>query len=110
MAVRRAPPGLARVGAAGILWTSRTATAQWPARYAHTSVITAAGAIYVIGGNGGGPFFRYLQDVWVSTDGGAQPGLFQGGGIRGLLRGYSGVLRRVLEVFRGVLRGTSGGT
>ncbi len=110
MAVRRAPAELARIAAAGILWTSRTATAPWAARYAHTSVITAAGAIYVIGGRGGGPSFQYLKDVWVSTDGGAQPGLFQGGGIRGLLRAYSGVLRRVLEVLRGVLRGTNVGT
>jgi hypothetical protein len=31
-------------------------------------VIDAAGAIYVIGGLGDG---GYLQDVWVSTDGGA---------------------------------------
>jgi hypothetical protein len=77
---------------AGILWTSRTLAALWAARYAHTSVITAAGAIYVIGGRGGGPSFRYLQDVWVSTDGGAQPGLFQGGSIRGLLRGTQGYL------------------
>ena len=96
MAVRRAPPGLARVGAAGILWTSRTATAQWPARYAHTSVITAAGAIYVIGGNGGTILY---QDVWVSTDGGAPTGLRQRGGTRGGTTGVWGILGGVLRGF-----------
>ncbi len=33
-------------------------------------MVDAAGAIYVIGGAGGGTFF---QDVWASTDGGARP-------------------------------------
>ncbi len=38
----------------------------------HTSVIDAAGAIYVIGGVGRYPIvFTYYQDVWVSTDRGA---------------------------------------
>ncbi len=37
----------------------------------HTSVIDAAGAIFVIGGwNGYGTNYN---DVWVSTDGGARP-------------------------------------
>ena len=61
--------------AAGITWTSRTLTAQWAARYGHTSVIDAAGAIYVIGGEGIG----FFQDVWASTDGGARAGLSQSG-------------------------------
>jgi hypothetical protein len=53
--------------AAGVTWTSRTTSAQWAARAHHTSVVDAAGAIYVIGGGDtGGTFF---QDVW--TDGGA---------------------------------------
>jgi hypothetical protein len=34
----------------------------------HTSVIDAAGAIYVIGGHSAA---GYLSDVWVSADGGA---------------------------------------
>jgi hypothetical protein len=42
-------------------------------------VIDAAGAIYVIGGYGDG--IGYLQDVWVSTDGGAD---------RARSRGWSG--------------------
>ena len=54
--------------AAGATWTSRTPRAQWAARYGHTSVIDAAGAIYVIGGNSGTTFYK---DVWVSTDKGA---------------------------------------
>ncbi len=54
--------------AAGASWTNRTISAQWAARTYHTSVIDAAGAIYVIGGFDG---FTYYRDVWVSTDGGA---------------------------------------
>jgi hypothetical protein len=53
---------------AGITWTCRTANAPWAARARHTTVIDAAGAIYVIGGVGSGPDYN---DVWVSTDGGA---------------------------------------
>ncbi len=56
--------------AAGITWTSRTTSAPWANRGWHTSVIDAAGAIYVIGGEG---FTGYLNDVWASTDGGARP-------------------------------------
>ena len=59
-------------------WTSRTAKAEWAARYRHTSVVVA-GAIYVIGGGG---TFTYFGDVWVSTDGGARAGLGRGGGRR----------------------------
>ncbi len=46
-------------------------TAPWAARSGHTTVIDAAGAIYVIGGHTtDGTLFR---DVWASTDGGARP-------------------------------------
>jgi hypothetical protein len=45
-------------------------SAPWAARGSHTSVIDAAGAIYVIGGAGGGTNYK---DVWVSTDKGAEP-------------------------------------
>ncbi len=48
-------------------WTSRTLNASWAARYGHTSVIDATGAIYVIGGRNGTT--TYYKDVWVSTDG-----------------------------------------
>ena len=61
-----------RACAAGATWSLRTASAPWAARSGHTSVIDAAGAIYVIGGNtSGGSGTGYLNDVWVSTDGGA---------------------------------------
>jgi hypothetical protein len=69
VAVRCDRPGVTRVVAAGITWTSRTLKAGWAARASHTSVIDAAGAIYVIGG--GGITGTYLNDVWVSADGGA---------------------------------------
>ena len=75
--------------AAGVTWTSRTASAPWVARYGHTSVIDAAGAIYVIGGGNGGSNGT-LHDVWVSTDGGARPGSVGGwsGGTGRVLRRY----------------------
>ncbi len=73
--------------AAGITWTSRTLTAQWDARNGHTSVVDAAGAIYVIGGWIGGTGPGPLQDVWASTDGGVRAGLGLGwsGGTRWVL-------------------------
>ncbi len=48
-------------------------TAPWASRVGHTTVIDAAGAIYVIGGQSGdgGDGTIWLNDVWVSTDGGA---------------------------------------
>ena len=64
----------------GVTWTGLTMTAPWAARFEHTSVIDAAGAIYVIGGESGGTFF---QDVWASTDGGARPD-----SRRGVVGGY----------------------
>ena len=81
------PAGLASVGrrrvsAAGATWTSRTLKAGWAARCGHTSVVDAAGAIYVIGGYGPD---TDGQDVWASINGGAQAGLGQGGVV---LRGY----------------------
>jgi hypothetical protein len=69
-------------------------TAPWAARYGHTTVVDAAGAIYVIGGYGGG--LTYFNDVRASTDGGARAGLGRGGGrcyssgnYRGSTRGGS---------------------
>jgi hypothetical protein len=61
-------------------------TAPWAGRAGHTSVIDAAGTIYVIGGSGfNGIFFN---DVWASTDGGARPD--SGAGRSGVLVGYQG--------------------
>ncbi len=68
-----------RALAAGAMWRCRTKTAPWGVREGHTSVIDAAGAIYVIGGDGDPPGTHY-NDVWKSTDGGAQAGLAPGGG------------------------------
>jgi hypothetical protein len=65
---------VSRASAAGVTWTSRTTSAPWDPRHSHTSVVDAAGAIYVIGGYGG----NGGQDVWVSTDGGAWAELGQG--------------------------------
>ncbi len=42
----------------------------WAGRGSHTTVVDAAGAIYVIGGN---HYPTFLNDVSVSTDGGARP-------------------------------------
>ncbi len=61
--------GLSRASASGVTWTSRTTSAEWAVRNQHTSVIDAAGAIYVIGGFD--PTTGYLNDVWQSPDGGA---------------------------------------
>jgi hypothetical protein len=84
----RAPPAIclsvSRALAAGAMWRCRTTIAPWAGRYGHTTVIDAAGAIYVIGGYGVGTTFN---DVWVSTDGGARRD--SGGGYtRWVLRGY----------------------
>ncbi len=55
--------------ASGVGWTLVIANAQWAARRSHTTVIDAAGAIYVLGGRRGRT--EDYNDVWVSTDGGA---------------------------------------
>ena len=74
--------------AAGATWKLLIASAPWAARAGHTSVIDAAGAIYVIGGVGSGS--TYFNDVWGSTDGG---GTELGGVGIGFVKGYSGVSR-----------------
>ncbi len=69
------------------MWRCRTASAPWAGRDGHTTVIDAAGAIYIIGGEGfNGTYGILFNDVWVSTDGGARPD--SGGGGRGVLEGY----------------------
>jgi hypothetical protein len=97
---RRHRPG-SRASAAGVTWTCRTAKAEWAARSGHTSVIDAAGAIYVIGGTGNDIF----NDVWASTDGGARPDSVYGGGVGAI---FTGVLAEHSMVTIGVLRGTLG--
>ncbi len=60
-------------------------------------MIDAAGTIYVIGGySGGSNYSTYFNDVWASTDGGADP--TASGVIGGYWAGTLGVLRgEVLE-------------
>ncbi len=99
--------------ATGVTWTSRTLAAPWGPRYDHTAVIDFSGAIYVIGGIGDalvdGAYYR--KDVWVSTDGGADPdfgGWSEVLSSHGCPSGYARVYhvlgtRRVLKGCRGVL-------
>ncbi len=81
--------------AAGISFTNRALKAEWAEREGHTSVIDAAGAIYVIGGSGSTDY-DFFQDVWASTDGGARPDTVRGRG-RGVLDGYSMVVKECLR-------------
>ncbi len=99
---------IGRFSRAGVTWTCRTSSAPWAARRDHTSVIDAAGAIYVLGGDDRGG--TYYKDVYVSTDGGAPPGL-SWGVVGAYFGSTTGVLERVLEgVCEGVLQGYSRGT
>ena len=93
--------GLCARSAAGITWTSRTLAAPWAARDWHTSVIDAAGAIYVIGGYTGLGGTGFFQDGWVSTDGGARAGLRRGGGRGVHWAGTQGVLTGTKVGLRG---------
>ncbi len=76
--------------AAGITWTNPTPSAPWGSRVEHTSVIDAAGAIYVLGG------YSYMNrtetfyhDVWQSTDRGADRTRARNGCVE-YPRGYQG--------------------
>ncbi len=90
-----------RGSAAGVTWTSRTLAAEWAGRYYHTSVVDAAGAIYVLGGWGSGG--TYLNDVWASTDRGADRTASRRG------RGTpSGLLWGELRAYYGDTKGTTG--
>jgi hypothetical protein len=82
-----------------VTWTSRSPKAPWNARYGHTSVIDASGAIYVIGGYDG----KYLADVWVGTDGGEGPTRYTG-----VLMGTRRVPMGTPGVNKGYSRGTEG--
>ncbi len=57
---------------AGVTWSLVTSNAPWAARRYHTTVIDAAGAIYLIGGNEfkNNNFYNF-NDVWQSPDKGA---------------------------------------
>ncbi len=88
---------VSRALATGVTFNNRTTSAPWAAREAHSTVIDAAGAIYVIGGG-------HDSDVWVSTDGGARPDS-RGGVLGRVLKGCSGGTQGYLLV----LEGTEGG-
>ncbi len=61
-----------RPRAAGGTWTCLLANAPWPARYRHTTVIDAAGTIYLMGGAvARGDQINVYNDVWVGTNNGA---------------------------------------
>jgi hypothetical protein len=105
--------------AAGATWALVVDDAPWAGRISHSSAIDAAGAIYVIGGyelvNGDVTIF---QDVWASTDGGAdrtRPGQWSGGTFwvpRRVLRGdwgqWEGSQGIHAKATRGVLGGCNG--
>ncbi len=59
--------------AAGMTFTSRTTSAPWAGRHGHTSVVDAAGAIYVLGGFSkiDASTYNDVPDVWKSTNKGA---------------------------------------
>ena len=60
--------------AAGATWT-RITTAPWAARFAHTTVIDAAGSMYLMGGLSNSAAFN---DVWQSAGAGANTTHWQG--------------------------------
>ncbi len=95
-----------RALAAGVSWTSRTTSAPWGYRSKHTSVVDAAGAIYVIGGyyKNGNYGYLWAMDVWASTDGGARPDSRRGwsGGTGWVPRGTRGTTYwRGIKVYEG---------
>ncbi len=95
-----------RALAAGATWRL-VVTAPWNAREWHTSVINAAGHLFVIGGKS---FGVNLNDVYRSTDGGAWPDPV-GGGRVGTGWALPGVLPGVLGGYvRGYSREYLGGT
>jgi hypothetical protein len=82
-----------RVGA-GVTWSLVTSNAPWAARSRHTTVIDAAGTMYLIGGVSD----TVYNDVWVSADKGAhRTGGGTQGGTQGVLKGYAKSTTRVLR-------------
>ncbi len=79
------------------------ASAPWGRRSHHTSVIDAAGAIYVIGGGNDATIYN---DVWVSADGGAgRTRAGAGGRGTGALKGCQGGTTGALNGTPGALNG-----
>ncbi len=85
--------------AAGVTWSLVTSNAPWAGRWGHTTVIDAAGTIYLIGGEAA---TGALNDVWSSADKGVNR-------LRTVLKGHSrvqGVLKGYAKSTTRVLRGT----
>ncbi len=79
--------------AAGGTWTCLLANTPWPARYGHTTVIDAAGTIYLMGGafvrgGGAGAHLNLYNDVWVGTNNGANSTQGHSQSTHGVLKGY----------------------
>ncbi len=68
--------------AAGASWGLVTSNAPWGTRVGHTTVIDAAGNIYLMGGSDGSQQDIWKNDVWMGTNKGANR-------TRGVLEGYS---------------------
>jgi hypothetical protein len=103
-AKRRASARVCRRGrhrrrAAGVTWSVVTSNAPWAARSMHTTVIDAAGTMYLIGGEGN---TGNLDDVWSSANRGANR---LNGDLQGVLKGYSSGAQGVLQ---GYSRGSTG--
>ncbi len=86
-----------------------SANASWAGRCGHTTVIDAAGNIYVMGGVGDG-IGNYFNDVWVGTNKGANRTQGYSAGTQEVLTGYTGGTQETLKGAQGVLKGCSRGT
>jgi hypothetical protein len=95
--------------AAGATWRLVIASAPWAVRRSHTSVVDAAGAIYVLGGCiYEGSTNTFYNDVWASTDGGARPDSRRVGtqmGTQRVLNGYSPGTHGLLTAAEGYSQG-----
>ncbi len=87
-------------------WNCLAPNSPWQNRSGHATVIDRPGNIYLIGGSTGGTRFN---DVWTSTNGGADRTRGVSEGTRGVLTG-SKVCQGVLMGSLGVLLGYSVGT
>jgi hypothetical protein len=78
-----------------VIWSLVTSDAPWAARYGHTTVIDAAGTMYLIGGYNG----TSLNDVWSSANKGANRTIANRTIAQGVLKGHSrGYYSDTLEV------------
>jgi hypothetical protein len=96
----RARVGRHRRRTAGATWSLAAVITPWAARFGHTTVIDAAGTMYLIGGFHG--FNTNLNDVWSSANKGANR-------TRGVLPVVpKGALKGTQGVLKGYARGTQG--